>query len=220
MVGTEMKKRLKSLNGNTVWMSTSGLGVHWVHMRMDSNPKYYSHKPYKHSQENSKIVFCKSSKSSYQKFQAGNYQTHNSAPTCQVGIDQYQDSIETYQAANYMAHNSDQTNKAETCQSGNHQAQTCQHGNHQVQTHQTQTCKDKNSHSKNDCVQVLQTGNDQAKISAKNKPAENFQIENFFANFLGKLSDSLTKRTAENLPQGPSTKKSSQKDLGHNHSFF
>jgi hypothetical protein len=29
------------------WVSTSGLGVHWLHVRLDTRPKYYSHEPYK-----------------------------------------------------------------------------------------------------------------------------------------------------------------------------
>jgi hypothetical protein len=30
-----------------VWLSTSGLGVGWLHVRLDSQPKYYSHRPYR-----------------------------------------------------------------------------------------------------------------------------------------------------------------------------
>jgi hypothetical protein len=30
-----------------LWVSTSGLGVAWVHVRLDSWPKYYSHEPYR-----------------------------------------------------------------------------------------------------------------------------------------------------------------------------
>ena len=33
-------------NQNT-WLSTSGLGVHWLHVRIDSKPKYYQHQEYK-----------------------------------------------------------------------------------------------------------------------------------------------------------------------------
>lgn len=29
------------------WLSTSGLGVPWLHVRIDSRPKYYCHKAYK-----------------------------------------------------------------------------------------------------------------------------------------------------------------------------
>lgn len=30
-----------------LWLSTSGLGVAWLHIRLDSRPKYYQHAPYK-----------------------------------------------------------------------------------------------------------------------------------------------------------------------------
>ena len=30
-----------------MWLSTSGLGVAWVHVRLDSRPKYYTHHPYR-----------------------------------------------------------------------------------------------------------------------------------------------------------------------------
>jgi len=30
-----------------VWLSTSGLGVAWLHVRLDSRPKYYTHAPYR-----------------------------------------------------------------------------------------------------------------------------------------------------------------------------
>ena len=30
-----------------LWLSTSGLGVHWLHVRLDASPKYYSHEPYR-----------------------------------------------------------------------------------------------------------------------------------------------------------------------------
>jgi hypothetical protein len=29
-----------------LWISTSGSGVHWLHLRLDSRPKYYQHAPY------------------------------------------------------------------------------------------------------------------------------------------------------------------------------
>ncbi|MGI9286107.1 MAG: DUF6940 family protein [Pseudomonadales bacterium] len=31
----------------TVWVSTSGLGVAWLHVRLDERPKYYSYTPYR-----------------------------------------------------------------------------------------------------------------------------------------------------------------------------
>jgi hypothetical protein len=32
--------------GRRFWISTSGLGVPWVHVRLDSYPKYYQYRPY------------------------------------------------------------------------------------------------------------------------------------------------------------------------------
>jgi hypothetical protein len=29
-----------------LWLSTAGLGVAWLHVRLDSRPKYYRHRPY------------------------------------------------------------------------------------------------------------------------------------------------------------------------------
>jgi hypothetical protein len=36
------------LSENPLWVSTSGLGVYWLHVRLDSRPKYYTFEPYKH----------------------------------------------------------------------------------------------------------------------------------------------------------------------------
>lgn len=41
----EIEKRLAA-SGGRFWVSTSGLGVAWVHVRIDSYPKYYQHRPY------------------------------------------------------------------------------------------------------------------------------------------------------------------------------
>ena len=30
-----------------LWVSTSGLGVYWLHVRLDSRPKYYTFRPYR-----------------------------------------------------------------------------------------------------------------------------------------------------------------------------
>lgn len=38
------------LNEAPLWISTSGLGVYWVHLRIDTVPKYYSYRPYTHAQ--------------------------------------------------------------------------------------------------------------------------------------------------------------------------
>jgi len=38
---------LENLGTKPLWLSTSGLGVAWLHVRLDSRPKYYQHRPYK-----------------------------------------------------------------------------------------------------------------------------------------------------------------------------
>jgi hypothetical protein len=43
-VGDAMEKRLSA---SPVWLSTSGLGVYWLHVRLDTHPKYYQYQPYK-----------------------------------------------------------------------------------------------------------------------------------------------------------------------------
>lgn len=45
-VGRELQEKLKE-HEQPIWVSTSGLGVHWLHVRLDSNPKYYCFEPYK-----------------------------------------------------------------------------------------------------------------------------------------------------------------------------
>jgi hypothetical protein len=34
------------LGDDLVWLSTAGLGVSWLHVRLDSRPKYYRHRAY------------------------------------------------------------------------------------------------------------------------------------------------------------------------------
>jgi len=41
-----MKEQVEKKNKNPTWMSTSGLGVYWLHLRLDSRPKYYTFNPY------------------------------------------------------------------------------------------------------------------------------------------------------------------------------
>ena len=43
-VGNQCNQRV---NLNPIWISTAGLGVNWLHLRIDSRPKYYKFKPYK-----------------------------------------------------------------------------------------------------------------------------------------------------------------------------
>jgi len=38
---------LGHLSATPTWLSTAGLGVAWLHVRLDSRPKYYRHRPYK-----------------------------------------------------------------------------------------------------------------------------------------------------------------------------
>jgi len=39
--------RLAAAPAEPLWVSTSGLGVAWLHVRLDPRPKYYTHAPYK-----------------------------------------------------------------------------------------------------------------------------------------------------------------------------
>lgn len=44
VVGRAMEERLSD---KPVWLSTAGMGVAWLHVRLDSRPKYYGHQPYR-----------------------------------------------------------------------------------------------------------------------------------------------------------------------------
>jgi len=41
------KQMTMHINPNPLWLSTSGLGVYWLHARLDQRPKYYTFKAYK-----------------------------------------------------------------------------------------------------------------------------------------------------------------------------
>lgn len=43
-VGEAMEARISDA---LVWLSTAGLGVSWLHLRLDSRPKYYRHRAYR-----------------------------------------------------------------------------------------------------------------------------------------------------------------------------
>jgi hypothetical protein len=43
-VGDAMQQRI---NEKPVWLSTAGMGVPWLHARLDDRPKYYGHRPYR-----------------------------------------------------------------------------------------------------------------------------------------------------------------------------
>ncbi len=42
-VGTALAKRVSN---KPIWLSTAGAGVSWLHVRLDSHPKYYGYQPY------------------------------------------------------------------------------------------------------------------------------------------------------------------------------
>ena len=46
-VGKEMIKRVDQFGQMYVWLSTSGSGVSWLHIRLDSRPKYYQYTPFR-----------------------------------------------------------------------------------------------------------------------------------------------------------------------------
>lgn len=43
IVGTATAERIST---SPIWLSTAGMGVSWLHLRIDSRPKYYRHRPY------------------------------------------------------------------------------------------------------------------------------------------------------------------------------
>lgn len=47
-LGRELQAHLRA---QPTWTSTNGLGVYWLHLRLDSRPKYYHHTPYRTWQE-------------------------------------------------------------------------------------------------------------------------------------------------------------------------
>ena len=47
-VAQEVERWLEN-SDNTVWLSTSGAGVYYLHVRLDSNPKYYTYSPYRNA---------------------------------------------------------------------------------------------------------------------------------------------------------------------------
>ena len=46
------KQYLILLNDAPRWLSTAGLGVYWLHLRIDTRPKYYNFLPYKNLDRN------------------------------------------------------------------------------------------------------------------------------------------------------------------------
>ena len=47
-VANSLKNRI---NNHPTWVSTSGLGVYWLHIRLDTRPKYYSYEAYRQLDE-------------------------------------------------------------------------------------------------------------------------------------------------------------------------
>ncbi|XP_023340470.1 uncharacterized protein LOC111710591 [Eurytemora carolleeae] len=47
VAGRVVLETITSKKGSPVWISTSGLGIYWLHLRIDSVAKYYQFQPYK-----------------------------------------------------------------------------------------------------------------------------------------------------------------------------
>merc|ERR1712241_203055 len=46
-LGQTLSERLRQVGSQTnIWVNTDGRSVHWLHVRLDSRPKYYRHSPY------------------------------------------------------------------------------------------------------------------------------------------------------------------------------
>jgi hypothetical protein len=43
---TTAREVRRLISDRPLWVSTSGLGVIWLHVRLDQRPKYYTHEPY------------------------------------------------------------------------------------------------------------------------------------------------------------------------------
>jgi hypothetical protein len=43
------REMLRSIGDRPIWLSTAGGGVAWLHVRLDSRPKYYSYAPYRNA---------------------------------------------------------------------------------------------------------------------------------------------------------------------------
>lgn len=51
LAAQEYLQRVQQQQSRPVWFSTSGLGIYWLHFRLDSVPKYYTYLPYKQQPE-------------------------------------------------------------------------------------------------------------------------------------------------------------------------
>jgi len=45
--GQALETRVNEVNNQNVWFSTCGTGVYYLHVRLDSRPKYYSFSEYR-----------------------------------------------------------------------------------------------------------------------------------------------------------------------------
>ena len=43
------KCMIEKISAQTIWLNTAGGGVDWLHVRLDSRPKYYAYLSYKHA---------------------------------------------------------------------------------------------------------------------------------------------------------------------------
>jgi hypothetical protein len=46
-VGTAMRRTLEARGAGQTWLNTEGSGVPWLHVRLDSTPKYYHYDAYR-----------------------------------------------------------------------------------------------------------------------------------------------------------------------------
>jgi hypothetical protein len=47
LLGLTAELALGRLSERPTWVSTSGTGVHWLHVRIEGTPTYYTHRPYR-----------------------------------------------------------------------------------------------------------------------------------------------------------------------------
>ena len=47
LVGATIAQTLEQRGERRTWLNTEGSGVPWLHVRIDSSPKYYHHDPYR-----------------------------------------------------------------------------------------------------------------------------------------------------------------------------
>ncbi len=58
-VGEEMGKSLFKADGATRWLSTSGLNVHYLHVRINNSPKHYVYEEYLREAEAQQKILVK-----------------------------------------------------------------------------------------------------------------------------------------------------------------